>query len=138
MSDETGRYVGRGGLKLEAALKQWGLEDSVRGATCIDVGASTGGFTDCLLQHGATRVTAIDVGHGQLHTKLRGDPRIEEIEGVHFKTLALSVAPGPYDFFVVDVSFISARNMLRGLAFRLREGAQGVILVKPQFELPTG
>src|SRR5262245_55173998 len=122
--------VGRGGLKLEAALDGFGL--SVAGATALDVGASTGGFTDVLLERGAARVTAIDVGHGQLHGKLRGDPRVESLEGTNFKTLALDVAPGPYDLFVVDVSFVAARSMLRSLAFRLRAGAAGVVLLKPQ------
>jgi putative N6-adenine-specific DNA methylase len=101
----------------------------------VDVGASTGGFTQALLRHRAARVTANDVGRGQLHPSLRGDARVESIEGVHWKTLSLSQAPGPFDFFTVDVSFIAARSMLRGLAFRLRPGAEGVVLVKPQFEV---
>src|SRR5438309_194015 len=90
---------------------------------------------EALLRHGAVQVTAVDVGKGQLHPSLRADKRVENLEGVHWKTLPLTTAPGPYDFFTVDVSFIAARNMLRGLAFRLRPGAEGVVLVKPQFEV---
>jgi putative N6-adenine-specific DNA methylase len=130
--------VGRGGLKLEAAIERFGLAPRVRGARAIDVGASTGGFTECLLRHGAASVLAVDVGRGQLHPSLRADPRVESLEGVEWKTLPLAVAPGPFDFFTVDVSFVAARNMLRGLAFRLRPGAEGVVLIKPQFELPSG
>jgi putative N6-adenine-specific DNA methylase len=126
--------VGRGGLKLEAAFDRFPLD--VRGARAIDVGASTGGFTEALLAHGAAQVTAVDVGRGQLHAKLRDDPRVINLEGVDWKKLSLDVAPGPFDFFSVDVSFVAARSMLRGLAFRLRDGAEGVVLVKPQFELP--
>ena len=129
-------HVGRGGLKLEAALDGFALHARVRGARAVDVGASTGGFTEALLRHGAARVTAVDVGHGQLHEDLRRDARVESLEGADWKRLALDVAPGPFDFFTVDVSFVAARNMLRGLAFRLRPGAEGVVLVKPQFELP--
>ena len=129
-------HVGRGGLKLDAALREWALPARVRGARAVDVGASTGGFTEVLLRHGAAHVTAVDVGHGQLHEKLRRDARVESLEGTNWKTLSLTIAPGPFDFFTVDVSFVAARNMLRGLAFRLRPGAEGVVLVKPQFELP--
>jgi len=132
-----GDRVGRGGAKLEAALARFGLAGAVRGARAIDVGASTGGFTETLLAHGASHVTAIDVGHGQLHPRLRDDPRVESLERANLKTLALDRAPGPFDFFGVDVSFVAARSMLRGLAFRLRPGAQGVVLLKPQFELPA-
>jgi putative N6-adenine-specific DNA methylase len=128
--------VGRGGLKLEAALEGFALGPRVKGARAVDVGASTGGFTQVLLRQGAVRVTAVDVGHGQLHEDLRRDARVESLEGADWKKLSLGVAPGPYDFFTVDVSFVAARNMLRGLAFRLRPGAEGVVLVKPQFELP--
>jgi putative N6-adenine-specific DNA methylase len=125
-------------LKLEAAIARFGLAARIRGARAIDIGASTGGFTEALLAAGAARVTAVDVGSGQLHPSLRDDPRVENLEGVHWKTLPLTTAPGPFDFFTVDVSFIAARNMLRGLAFRLRPGAEGVVLVKPQFELSDG
>ena len=115
---------------------RFGLAGAVRGAQAIDVGASTGGFTETLLAHGARHVVALDVGHGQMHPSLRDDPRVTSMEGVDFKRLSLTVAEGPFDFFAVDVSFVAARNMLRALAFRLRPGAQGVVLVKPQFELP--
>jgi putative N6-adenine-specific DNA methylase len=125
----------RGGRKLDAALQLFGLADAVRGARAVDVGASTGGFTDALLRHGAVHVVAVDAGRGQLDARLRGDARVESMEETDWKTLALALAPGPFDFFTVDVSFVAARNMLRGLAFRLRPGAQGVVLVKPQFEL---
>ena len=128
--------VGRAGLKLAAALDRFALDGAVRGAHAVDVGASTGGFTQVLLQRGAARVTAVDVGHGQLHARLRGDPRVTLLEDTDWKTLALATAPGPFDFFTVDVSFVAARSMLRSLAFRLRATAPGVVLVKPQFELP--
>jgi 23S rRNA (cytidine1920-2'-O)/16S rRNA (cytidine1409-2'-O)-methyltransferase len=130
--------VGRGRLKLEAALELLGGADHIEGARGLDVGASTGGFTEGLLAHGAVHVVALDVGRGQLHERLRADPRVTCIEGVHFKTAPLRIAAGPFDYFTVDVSFIAARNMLRPLAFRLREGAEGIILVKPQFEVPEG
>ncbi len=126
--------VTRGGLKLEAAITRFGI--GVQGVRAVDVGASTGGFTDVLLRNGAAHVTAVDVGHGQLLPRLREDARVTSLENADWKTLALTVAPGPFDFFTVDVSFVAARNMLRGLAFRLRSGAEGVVLVKPQFELP--
>lgn len=130
------RPVRRGAAKLDAALARFGLAPRVRGARCIDVGASAGGFTDRLLAGGARSVVAIDVGHGQLDPHLRADPRVTALERADFKRLALSEAPGPFDFFTVDVSFVAARSMLRALAFRLRPGAEGVVLVKPQFELP--
>ncbi|MEP6653688.1 MAG: SAM-dependent methyltransferase [Myxococcales bacterium] len=136
MKDKDKRLVSRGGLKLEAALDHFQLAPLIRGAHAVDVGASTGGFTQVLLDKGATEVVCVDVGHGQLHERLRRDPRVRNLENADWKHLSLSEAPGPFDFFTVDVSFVAARNMLRGLAFRLRPGAQGVVLVKPQFELP--
>lgn len=140
MASETdkGGYVGRGGLKLEAALGRLGGREAIENAQAIDVGASTGGFTECLLRHGAAKVTALEVGHSQLHEKLKADSRVINLEKTNFKTVSLKVAPGPFDYFVVDVSFVAARTMLRPLAFRLRPGAEGVILVKPQFELSEG
>jgi putative N6-adenine-specific DNA methylase len=128
--------VSRAGGKLEAALVRFGLEAAVRGARAVDVGASTGGFTEALLAHGAASVLAVDVGHDQLHPSLRADARVTSLEGVDWRKLSLGQAEGPFDFFTVDVSFVAARNMLRALAFRLRPGAEGVVLVKPQFELP--
>jgi putative N6-adenine-specific DNA methylase len=127
--------VSRAGGKLEAALSRFGLDAAVRGARAVDVGASTGGFTEALLAHGAASVLAVDVGHDQLHPSLRGDARVTSLEGVDWRKLSLDQAEGPFDFFTVDVSFVAARNMLRALAFRLSPGAQGVVLVKPQFEL---
>ena len=135
MSDQP---VGRGGLKLEAAIAHFGLAQKIAGGRALDIGASTGGFTEALLRHGAAHVVAVDVGHGQLHPSLTADARVTNLEGVHWKTLSLDIQPGPFDFFTVDVSFVAARTMLRGLAFRLRPGAEGVVLVKPQFELPDG
>lgn len=126
----------RGALKLQAAVERFGLRQRIAGARCVDVGASTGGFTATLLEAGAAHVTAVDVGSDQLLPELRADARVTSLEKTDWKTLALSIAPGPFDFFTVDVSFVAARNMLRGLAFRLRDGAEGVVLVKPQFELP--
>jgi len=128
--------VSRAGGKLEAAIAHFGLARALRGARAVDVGASTGGFTEALLAHGAGSVLAVDVGHGQLHPTLGADARVTSLEGVDWRKLSLNEAEGPFDFFTVDVSFVAARNMLRGLAFRLRPGAQGVVLVKPQFELP--
>jgi putative N6-adenine-specific DNA methylase len=128
--------VSRAGGKLEAAIARFGLTQAIAGARAVDVGASTGGFTQALLAHGAHSVLAVDVGHDQLHGSLRADPRVTPLEGVDWRRLSLGVAEGPFDFFTVDVSFVAARNMLRALAFRLRPGAEGVVLVKPQFELP--
>jgi len=130
--------VGRGGLKLEAAIASFHLQGAIRQARAVDVGASTGGFTEVLLHHGAAHVLAVDAGHGQLHERLKADGRVQNLERTDWKRLSLSqtIAAGPFDFFTVDVSFVAARNMLRGLAFRLRPGAVGVVLIKPQFELP--
>jgi putative N6-adenine-specific DNA methylase len=127
----------RGGRKLEAALAHFEIASQIRGVSAVDIGASTGGFVSVLLAAGASHVTAVDVGHGQLAPELVRDARVTDLERTDFKTSSLYVAPGPFDFFTVDVSFVAARNMLRGLAFRLREGALGVVLVKPQFELPS-
>ena len=128
--------VSRAGAKLEAALDRFGLAAAVAGARAVDVGASAGGFTEVLLSLGAASVLAVDVGRDQLHPSLRDDPRVTVREETDWRHLPLHEAEGPFDFFTVDVSFVAARNMLRGLAFRLRPGAQGVVLVKPQFELP--
>ncbi|HVY40496.1 MAG TPA: SAM-dependent methyltransferase [Polyangia bacterium] len=128
--------VSRAGAKLDAALSQFELAGAVKGARAVDVGASAGGFTEVLLAHGAASVLAVDVGRDQLHPSLRSDARVTVLEETDWRHLSLNEAEGPFDFFTVDVSFVSARNMLRGLAFRLRPGAQGVVLVKPQFELP--
>src|SRR5882672_615240 len=135
MTDTVTDTVSRAAGKLEAALARFGLAAAVARARAVDVGASTGGFTQTLLRHGAAHVVAVDVGHGQLAPALRDDARVTSMEGVDWKRLTLAEAPGPFDFFTVDVSFVAARNMLRGLTFRLRPGAEGVVLVKPQFEL---
>lgn len=126
----------RGGLKLLAALDRFQLAASVRGGRAVDVGASTGGFTQVLLDTGALSVLCVDAGRGQLREGLRRDPRVRVREETDWKLLPLGEEPGPFDFFTVDVSFVAARSMLRSLAFRLRPGANGVVLLKPQFELP--
>jgi 23S rRNA (cytidine1920-2'-O)/16S rRNA (cytidine1409-2'-O)-methyltransferase len=125
-------YVGRGGLKLAHALDTFGI--GVAGREALDVGASTGGFTDVLLQRGATRVVALDVGHGQLDWKLRSDPRVVVVEHFNARHLTVADLPGPVDVVVIDVSFISLRQILPPVATVLREGADVVALVKPQFE----
>jgi 23S rRNA (cytidine1920-2'-O)/16S rRNA (cytidine1409-2'-O)-methyltransferase len=127
------RYVGRGGLKLEAALDGFGI--SAAGKICLDVGSSTGGFTDCLLQHGAARVYAIDVGTGQLDWRLRNDPRVIVQEQVNARYLTGEQVPEPVALAVCDVSFISITMILPALPALLAPSAEMVILVKPQFEL---
>jgi 23S rRNA (cytidine1920-2'-O)/16S rRNA (cytidine1409-2'-O)-methyltransferase len=127
------RYVGRGGLKLEAALDHFGI--AVAGKICLDIGSSTGGFTDCLLQRGAARVYAIDAGTGQLDWKLRNDPRVIVHEQVNARYLSRTQVPEPIDLAVCDVSFISITMILPALADLLASHAEMVILVKPQFEL---
>ena len=129
------RYVSRGGHKLEGALT--GFQLNVAGLRCLDLGASTGGFTDCLLQHGAREVVALDVGHGQLHWKLRQDPRVLVHEGVNGRDLvayAKEHFPGPFDLIVVDVSFISLRKVLPPAFDLLSSGGKVCALIKPQFE----
>jgi 23S rRNA (cytidine1920-2'-O)/16S rRNA (cytidine1409-2'-O)-methyltransferase len=129
------RYVGRGGHKLEGALTGFHLD--VTGMRCLDLGASTGGFTDCLLQHGAREVVAIDVGHGQLHWKLRKDPRVQVHEGINARELADYARehfPGAFDLVVCDVSFISLRKVLPPAFDLLGYGGQVCALIKPQFE----
>jgi 23S rRNA (cytidine1920-2'-O)/16S rRNA (cytidine1409-2'-O)-methyltransferase len=134
--DPTSRYVGRGGLKLEAALRAFQLD--VVGLTCLDVGASTGGFTDCLLQHGAARVVAIDVGHNQIDWRLRNDPRVEVREGVNARYLKPEDFEAKFELAVMDVSFISATKVLPAIVALLREGGAIVTLIKPQFEVGRG
>ena len=135
------RYVGRGGLKLEAALAAFGID--VTGRRAIDVGASTGGFTDCLLQHGAASVVALDVGHGQLHERLRADSRVVVIERCNARDLGpdrcsdaeREALVGPAAPVVVaDLSFISLRLVAGSLAALVEEGGSVIVLVKPQFE----
>ncbi|HET8783489.1 MAG TPA: TlyA family RNA methyltransferase [Pyrinomonadaceae bacterium] len=130
------RYVGRGGLKLEAALVEFQL--GVEGAVCLDVGASTGGFTDCLLKNGAQQVFAIDVGHNQIDWRLRTDPRVVVREGVNARYLQPSDFPTRFDLAVVDVSFISATKILPAVVPLMRDGGSIVTLIKPQFEVGRG
>jgi 23S rRNA (cytidine1920-2'-O)/16S rRNA (cytidine1409-2'-O)-methyltransferase len=130
-------YVSRGGVKLAAALEHWGID--VSGRACLDVGASTGGFTDCLLQHGAAHVTAVDTGFGQIAMKLRNDPRVRLMERTNARKLepgALNVPDGGREntFLVMDVSFISATLLLGPVLAAAPGLVETVILVKPQFE----
>lgn len=132
------RYVSRGGLKLEHALKHWSID--VQGLTCMDVGASTGGFTDCLLQHGAAAVVAVDTGYGQIDSKLRTDVRVRLLEKTNARYLEAAQVPESIEFIAMDVSFISATLVLPaviGAAWSGRhpERCQLVLLVKPQFEV---
>lgn len=126
------RYVSRGGLKLEAAVEHFHID--VRDRVCLDVGASTGGFTDCLLQNGAARVYAFDVGTGQLDWKLRNDPRVTVREGINARYLSPDDVGEPVDLIVCDVSFISVTMILPVLPPLLRKPGAMVILIKPQFE----
>ena len=125
-------YVSRGGLKLEKAMKAFGLE--LTGAVCMDVGASTGGFTDCMLQNGASKVYAIDVGYGQLAWALRNDPRVVNLERTNARYLTKEQVPEPVDFMSVDVSFISLTLILPAARPLLSQGGRAVCLIKPQFE----
>jgi 23S rRNA (cytidine1920-2'-O)/16S rRNA (cytidine1409-2'-O)-methyltransferase len=129
------RYVSRGGHKLEGALTGFSLD--VAGLRCLDLGASTGGFTDCLLQHGARAVVAVDVGQGQLHWRLRNDPRVTLYEGINARDLACikpDQAAKSFDLVVADVSFISLRLVLPPAFDLLHSGGRVVALIKPQFE----
>jgi len=128
--DSPPRYVSRGGEKLENALAAFGVDPT--GRDCLDVGASTGGFTDCLLQHGAARVIALDVGYGQLHPKLRGDPRVTVLERVNVRYL--TELPFASDLITCDVSFISVRTALPAALALAAPGWEALVLVKPQFE----
>jgi 23S rRNA (cytidine1920-2'-O)/16S rRNA (cytidine1409-2'-O)-methyltransferase len=140
------RYVSRGGLKLESALLAAGI--AVADKTCLDVGQSTGGFTDCLLQHGAARVVGVDVGQGQLHAQLRADPRVLCIESVNARALSAAdliaedvdglPAEGSFDLIVGDLSFISMTLVLPALVPLLSGAGDLLMLVKPQFELQPG
>jgi 23S rRNA (cytidine1920-2'-O)/16S rRNA (cytidine1409-2'-O)-methyltransferase len=126
------RFVGRGGDKLAAALDRFAVP--VDGMRALDAGASTGGFTDCLLQYGARRVVAVDVGYGQLHERLRADPRVESVERTNVRDLAPGDVGPPFDLVVADLSFISLRTVLAPLLGLAAPGAHLVLLVKPQFE----
>jgi 23S rRNA (cytidine1920-2'-O)/16S rRNA (cytidine1409-2'-O)-methyltransferase len=133
------KYVSRGGLKLEKALEHWRID--VTGKTCLDVGASTGGFTDCLLQYGAARVIAIDTGHGQIDFRLRQDPRVRLLEKTNARYFTGEQIGESVDFIAMDVSFISTTQVLPAVvaaalpqSLSQRSGRKIVVLVKPQFE----
>jgi 23S rRNA (cytidine1920-2'-O)/16S rRNA (cytidine1409-2'-O)-methyltransferase len=134
--DPTTRYVGRGGLKLEAALREFQID--VSGFTCLDVGASTGGFTDCLLQNGAKKVFAVDVGHNQIDWRLRNDPRVEVREGVNARYLTPKDFPQKFNLVVIDVSFISVTKVLPAIVPLLAPTGAIIALIKPQFEVGRG
>ena len=129
---EAPKYVSRGGLKLEKAMNSFfiDLEDKI----CADIGASTGGFTDCMLQNGAKKVYAIDVGYGQLAWKLRTDERVINLERTNFRYVTTNEIPDPLDFCSVDVSFISLSIIIPVMRSLMRENAEAVCLIKPQFE----
>jgi 23S rRNA (cytidine1920-2'-O)/16S rRNA (cytidine1409-2'-O)-methyltransferase len=134
------RFASRGGYKLLTAIEKLGFNPA--GKLCLDAGASTGGFTDCLLQHGAARVYAADVGYGQLHWKLRSDPRVVVVERVNLRTPPPIGPGGPFpeafDVMTADVSFISLSAILPGCLALLKPACELVLLIKPQFELPAG
>lgn len=125
-------YVGRGGLKLEKAMETFPLE--LTGATMMDIGASTGGFTDCALQHGAIKVFAVDVGYGQLAWKLRTDERVVNMERTNIRHVTVDDIGSPVDFISIDVSFISLLKIMPAVVPLLRDGGTMVTLIKPQFE----
>ena len=129
-------YVSRGGLKLEAALNNFEL--NVTGAVCMDVGASTGGFTDCLLQRGAERVYAVDVGYGQLAWRLRQDPRVRVIERTNVRHMPADAITDPVDLITIDVSFISLKIVVPAIVRFMKPAAFILALIKPQFEVGKG
>ncbi|HLG14962.1 MAG TPA: TlyA family RNA methyltransferase [Blastocatellia bacterium] len=133
---ETLRYVSRGGLKLEAALRDFRIDPT--GKTCLDIGASTGGFTDCLLQHGAACVWAVDVGHGQLAWRIRQDPRVIVMEGVNVRGMSPDRFPARFDIVTVDVSFISLAKVFPSVVSLMTNETDCIALVKPQFEVGKG
>ena len=130
------RFVGRGGLKLDAALDAFAVP--VEGRTALDVGASTGGFTDCLLQRGAAAVIALDVGYGQLDWSLRTDDRVTVVERTNFRLVDPAAIGGPFDIVVADMSFISLRAVAPQLRSSCRPDGDVILLVKPQFEVGKG
>jgi 23S rRNA (cytidine1920-2'-O)/16S rRNA (cytidine1409-2'-O)-methyltransferase len=132
VAGEPDRYVGRGGHKLEAALAEFAVDPT--GWRVLDAGASTGGFTDCLLQHGAAQVIAVDVGHGQIHERLRSDPRVVVRERLNVRSIQVDDLAGPVDAAVADLSFISLSKVLGPIAAVLRPRGDLIALVKPQFE----
>jgi len=129
-------FASRGGLKLAAGLAAFKVEP--RGWNCLDVGASTGGFSDCLLQHGAAKVYAVDVGYGQLAWKLRQDPRVVVLERTNVRDLTPALVPEPVDLATVDVSFISLKIVMPVVARFVKPGGLALVLIKPQFEVGKG
>ena len=129
---DAARFVSRGGEKLEGAMEAFPI--TLEGKICLDIGSSTGGFTDCMLQHGAEKVYAIDVGKGQLHWKLREDSRVIVMEGVNARYLTAEDIPDPADFASIDTSFISLTKILPAVQGLLKPGGEIVSLIKPQFE----
>lgn len=134
--DSASRYVSRGGLKLEAALREFHI--NVRGLTCLDVGSSTGGFTDCLLQHGAGKVFAVDVGHNQFDWRLRNDARVDLREGRNARYLKPEDFDRKFDLATIDVAFISATKILPAVVGLLTDQGRIITLIKPQFEVGKG
>lgn len=132
LTGQTKRWVSRAGAKLDGALDAFGID--VSGVRAIDVGASTGGFTDCLLQRGVSEVTAMDVGYGQLHWQIRSDDRVHVIERANVRTVPAQDLGAPYDLIVADLSFISLATVAKQLAALGAEDATWVLLIKPQFE----
>lgn len=133
LQEEDHPYVSRGGLKLEKALHTLGID--INGFVCLDVGASTGGFTDCLLQHGAGRVYAVDVGYGQLSWKLRQNPRVVVIERMNIRYMQPETIPQLVDLVTIDVSFISLKKVVPEILKFMKKNAEILALIKPQFEV---
>ncbi|MEW6213415.1 MAG: TlyA family RNA methyltransferase [Acidobacteriota bacterium] len=136
IKDEPLKYVSRGGLKMEAALAEFHIDPT--GKNCIDIGASTGGFTDCLLQRGAAQVWAIDVGHNQMAWRIRQDDRVVVIEGQNARYLEADQFPAKFDLATIDVSFISLSKIFPAVARVLNEEGDCIALIKPQFEVGLG
>lgn len=126
------KYVSRGGLKLEKAIKEYGV--NLDNCVCMDIGASTGGFTDCMLQNGATKVFSVDVGYGQLDWKLRNDPKVVNMERTNIRNVTLEEIGENLDFVSIDVSFISLKKVMPVAYELLKDGGEIVFLIKPQFE----
>jgi len=131
--DSPHDYVSRGGMKLEAALREFQID--VNGLTCLDIGSSTGGFTDCLLRQGARRTVALDVGHNQIDWRLRSDPRVEVREGINARYLKPEDFDRKFDLVTIDVAFISATKILPAIVSLLGEEGKIITLIKPQFEV---
>src|SRR5882762_1358337 len=134
--DSPHDYVSRGGMKLEAALREFQIDVNV--LTCLDIGSSTGGFTDCLLRQGARRTVALDVGHNQIDWRLRSDPRVEVREGINARYLKPEDFDRKFDLVTIDVAFISATKILPAVAPLLTERGKIITLIKPQFEVGKG